>query len=346
MKLLRNRKFAIPVAVIFMIAATVFGVLRGINHPANNPVVTTPTAPSITAPTAPQDVSFLVSDNAGVLAEKTIQDIISANIDLMNQCQGAQIALVTIDSFSGANLGEYATNQFIEKGVANNGMLLLLITEEYDGWFVTGPGISGVFSDAMAQQYLNSYFWPDVDARNFDTAVRNVYSALYSWYINQYANTQTGQDYTALIVFLVIFILLIFIIIMMSVTGDRRRHRMYYTHMGMPIPPYHWWFLWGARPYRSWYRTTYHRNNWGGGPRGPRGPGGFGGFGGGGRSGGGFGGFGGGGRSSGGFGGFGGGGRSGGGFGGFGGGGRSGGGFGGFGGGGRSGGGFGGGGRR
>jgi len=393
MKLLKNRKFAIVVTVVVMLGATVFGVLRGINHATSDTAINTPTAvtqppPQASSP-ALQDVEFLVMDDAGVLSNATRSGLLSANMSLMQHGNGAQIAVSIVDNYNEDDLRWYAESIFTGNRIANNGMLILLLTEQLDGWFVVGPDIANAFTDSMVQQYLNTYFWPDVDARNFDVAVKKITDALFAWYADYYSSNQGGhaaqqstmqQDYynqpgraspmTTVIVFVVIFGLLFFIIVAMSATGDRRRHRLYYTHMGMPIPRYHWWYMWGPRPYRTWYRTNYRNNYWGGGPRGPRGPGGFGGggFGGGGRSGGGFGGggrsgggFGGGGRSGGGFGGggrsgggFGGGGRSGGGFGGggrsgggFGGGGRSGGGFGGgFGGGGRPGGGFGGGGRR
>lgn len=349
MKLLKNWKFAISIAVVVMIAATVYGVLKPASShsgaEAYAPPVTSPPA-QVTTPQPPvQDISFLITDNAGVLTESTRSHIISENNTLMQQRQGAQIAVVTLERYPNTDLGEYAENLFIDKGVARNGMLLLLITEEYDGWFVVGPGISGAFTNSMVQQYLDTYLWPGVDARNYDAAVSKFLNSLFLWYSGQYREAQGNQtqpgyvigyepDYTTLIVFLVIFILFIVMIVMMNVSGDRRRHRLYYTHLGMPIPRYHWWFMWGPRPYRTWYRSHFHYNNWRGGPRGP------GGFGGGGRGG-----FGGGGRPPGGFGGggrggFGGGSFGGGGRGGFGGGGRSGG----FGGGGR--GGFGGGGRR
>ena len=378
MKLLKNRKLAIIIAVIVMIAATVFGVLKPVNTPANNdpsappgnnpPVVTSPpqtdTPPQvITPPPTQNEVAFLVSDNANVLANNTINYILSENIVLMQQSNGAQIAVVTIDSFDGTDdeIGTYAESLFIGYGVASNGMLLLLLTEENNEgvWLVTGPGVSGAFTNNMVNQYLDRFFY-DEYAGTVDAAVREISEALFAWYAGSYRISQNvtqpdqpdqnytdgyTPDYTTATVFLVIFILFILMMVMMTASNDRRRHRMYYTHMGMPIPRYHWWFMWGPRPYRTWYRSHYHFNQWRG-PRGPRGPGGFGGggFGGGGGRGG-FGGgrppsgFGGGGRSGGfGSGGFGGGGRSGGFGGGFGGGGRSGGFGGGLGGGGRSGG--------
>jgi len=322
-----------------------------------------------------QSSEYYVTDDAGVLTEKTRQDIISANVDMEQQCQGAQIVIVTVKYLDGIPSDEYATKLFNDWGVggsdANNGMLLLLATEELKGWLVVGAGISGAFTDKMADDYLNTYFWGEVDARNYDTAVRNICEALFSWYAGYYGVNQgnvavaptalpaqptygrpdvaqPGDTYNpygrvfnfGMILFWFIFIIIIIIIIASVAGTDRSRHRAYYVHMGMPIPRYHWWYMWGGnRPYRVWYNNNRY------GPRGPRGPGGPGGFGGP-RGPGGFGGPGGGGRSGGGFGGFGGGGgRSGGGCGGCGGGGgggHAGGGFGGFGGGG-GGGGFGGG---
>ena len=328
----------------------------------------TPCALALVSPSA----AFYVTDNAGVLSEVTRQDIISANIDLEEKCQGAQIIIVTVSYLDGIPSDEYATRLFNDWGVgasaANNGMLLLLGTEELKGWLVVGAGISGAFNGKMIEEYLDTYFWPDVDARNFDAAVRNICEALFSWYAGYYGVNQGGNIYDpapptatigrpipepqpsdnvsnyygysfnfGILIFWLFFIIIIVIIIAAAAGSDRSRHRAYYVHMGMPIPRYHWWYMWGPpRPHRVWYH-----NHW----RGPRGPGGHGGFGGpprgpggSGRPGGGSG-FSGGssGRSGGGFGGFGGGGggRSGGGFGGFGGGGggHSGGGFGGGGGG-------------
>ena len=311
MKIIKNRTFAFTVAIIVMIIAAIYGVTKPASNTDSN--ANTPSAPVNSPPAligtqtpSPPDVAFLVTDNAGVLTDTTRNDLISSNIDLMQRCNGAQIAIVTEETFTGSDLGSHAEGLFTSKGVANNGMLLLLLTAEQDGWFVIGPRISGTFSDNMVQQYMETYLWPDVDAGNFDTAIRKFSEALFSWYGQNYqtehnydsqqnfADNRVQDQSLTFLVFFVIFVLLIIIIIAMSATGDRRRHRMYYSHMGMPVPRYHWWYMWGPRPYRSWYRTNYTYNYRRGGPRGP------GGFGGGGRP---PGGFGGGGRSSGGFGG-------------------------------------------
>ncbi|MCL2125987.1 MAG: TPM domain-containing protein, partial [Oscillospiraceae bacterium] len=278
------------------------------------------------APTAmalvEQSQDYYVTDSAGVLTETTRERIISANIDLEEMCNGAQIVIVTVEYLNGIPSDEYAAELFntwrvgsLEGG--NNGMLLLLSTEELKGWLEVGAGISGAFTSRMANDYLETYFWPAVDEYRFDDAVQSICEALFSWYAdyygvftdeqdsygsapdnsysnapapdNSYSNANTmpdngqwnpyryysyGRSYgaDAFSTMLVIVIVIVLIIIFAAIRADRRRHRAYYVHMGMPLPRYHWWYMWGyQRPYRVWYR-----NNWRG-PRGPRGPGGFGG---------------------------------------------------------------------
>ena len=308
-----------------------------------------------------QSEDYYVADYAAVLSERTKTDIIESNIDLEYQCNGAQIVIVTVEYLGGIPSDEYATSLFNDWGVGsleggNNGMLLLLATQEPKGWLVVGAGISHVFTDQMAEDYLNWYFWDEVDARNYDTAVRNICEALFSWYASYYELDQSGnaiqvqpglpqpvlpeqpmqpvqpgfpqpiqpapdiyvnapnqntqqyrssfdRQYTSMLGIFWLFVIISLISMLFSAArADRNRHTMYYRSMGMPIPPYHWWFIWGPRPHRTWYN-----NSW----RGPRGPGGGGGTpprnsGGSGRSGGSSGSGGSGGRSGGGFGGFGG----------------------------------------
>jgi uncharacterized membrane protein YgcG len=321
---------------------------------------------------------YYVNDAAGVLSDTIKQKIIDSNVDLEKKCDGAQIVVVTIKYLDGMYADEYAMKLFNDWGVgsktANNGMLLLLATEEKKCWLTTGAGISGSFTDSMVNDYFEKYFYTDFDKGQYETAVSNMLEALFTWYADHYkvnnngaaaASPNTGGSYnnggynygnynnggynynnggytryyygTRLFgsALVWVFVILIIVIVFASAIGnDRRRYRAYYNHMGMPMPTYYPWFIWFG-PHRSWWYGP-GGPGWRGGPGGPGGPGGFGGPGPGG-----FGGprgpssFGGGGRS----------GRSGGGFGGFGGfggGSRGGGGFGGFGGGG--GGGFGGGG--
>jgi len=236
---------------------------------------------SITVPVAlalvSQSAEYYVTDSANVLTAVTRQDIVDMNVDLERECKGAQVVIVTVKYLDGIPSDEYATRLFNDWQVgpreANNGMLLLLATEELKGWLVVGDGISGIWDGDMVDKYLDKYFWPEVDARNYDTAVRNICEALYSWYAGYYGidqqGSQSGNNYVpqpttgsgnrvpdpypvqqpprqtvwssiaSFFVLVPIFIIIgvfILIIIIISASADRRRYRSYHMSMGVPMP--------------------------------------------------------------------------------------------------------------
>lgn len=288
--------------------------------------------------------SFYVADYAGVLSDTTEQNIIGYNGVLEKQCDGAQIVVVTINYLSdGLDSQQYALKLMNDWDVGsadeNNGMLLLLVAKEYKGWLMQGYGIKGSFTDDIANEYLNEYFWDYVDADKFDEGVNSLFTQLLYWYQDHYnapilsgsakqdaADGSGGYDYSydynydysydygydggsrgGARSFSAIVTIIVILVVLSLIFGGRRRR--YY---GGGVYPFFIPFFFGSR----------FRRPPGPGPRpGPRPPsggrwrgGGGGGFGGGGR-GGGFGGFGGGGfgggigRGGGGFGGGGGGGR-------------------------------------
>lgn len=277
-----------------------------------------------------QSAEYYVNDDAGVLSDGLEQDIISVNGELEHYCDGAQIVVVTVEYLDGMYSDEYAMQLFNSWGVgskdANNGMLLLLATEEKKAWLTVGDGISGIFTDSMADDYFNDYFWDEFDSGNYEQAVIDFFPQLVLWYEKQYNTdffsyyydnisprdssteyyydegyydnygyssfdpyTGTGARIMNLLSRMLTIIVFAVIVILITLY-DKRRYRAYYTHIGRPMPPYHFWFLWTG-PHRHWHGPRGPRGPGGpGGPRGPRGPRGPGGFGGGGFGSGGFGG--------------------------------------------------------
>lgn len=152
--------------------------------------------PALAAPLEVSD-SFYVNDAAGVLTESTKNEIIGQNGNLEYYCDGAQIVVVTIDYLpQGYDSEQYANLLFNNWGVgsatANNGLLLLLVTEEARGWVAVGAGISGSLSDDDTNTMLNNYFWDDVDAGEYDAAVSGLFPHLLSWYEGHYGVSFTG----------------------------------------------------------------------------------------------------------------------------------------------------------
>ena len=139
-----------------------------------------------------QSDSFYVADYANVLTESTEQTIINYNGALEQQCQGAQIVVVTVDYLEGMYSDEYAYQLFNDWGVGsseyNNGMLLLLSTQENKAWLAYGLGLTSQIDSGEVDDLLETYFWTDFDKGNYDSAVSKLFSALLRWYDSVYGS--------------------------------------------------------------------------------------------------------------------------------------------------------------
>jgi len=273
--------------------------------------------PSALAVVGPTD-AFYVADYAGVLSDALEKDIVSLNGSLEHYCSGAQVVVVFVKYLDGMYADEYAVQLFNTWEIASNGMLLLFSPLEGRGGIVVGNDIENSFTVSDRNEYLDSYFWEDFDAGHYDDAVVSLVSHIAYWYEEQYnvsffsdssvssrnvildnrkSNEYPDDEYDdggyyydpyytgSYISSRLFTIMVIAVIFLVFYINDRRRYRAYYLGLGMPIPPYHIWYLLGGPHHRFW--TNGPR-----GPRGPGGPGSFGGFGGTGGSSGGFGGFG------------------------------------------------------
>lgn len=221
-----------------------------------------------------QSDSYYVADYANVLSTTFEQDIIDANAQLESACDGAQIVVVTIDYLpDNYYADEYARQLFnnwhVGSADANNGLLLLLVTEEAKGWLVTGDGISSKLTNQKVNQLLDNYFWDYVDKGQHEKAVTSIFDHLLNWYEDEYGVTLTQNGYMSTqpssrgygynISPGTILLILILVISLLNSIGYSKRRR------GNDIPV---WLM--------WMMCNNH------GPRGPRpphgpGPGGFGG---------------------------------------------------------------------
>ena len=251
--------------------------------------------------------SFYVADEAGVLSDATKKEIINWNGELEYYCDGAQIVVVTTEYSEGLASDEYAYRLFNDWGVgksgANNGMLLLLITEENKAWLATGAGIDRYFTNAVAAGYLDSYFWKKFDKGDFNGAVSSLFPKLVSWYQDHYgvgsdsgeSIEQVPEEYeqyqhsNGIISairsnpYIVIFVIWGLYLIISAIARDRRRYYDYHTRMGIPMAPYHIWYILQSHAYHDYHDRNNHGGGggfWGGGGFG--GGSGGGGFGGGG----------------------------------------------------------------
>ena len=106
---------------------------------------------------------FYVTDNAGTLSESTKQLIIDASGPLEQECDGAQICVVTINYLpQGLDSEQYSWLLMNDWGVgdkdANNGMLLLHVVMEDRGWLAVGAGLTNRISTDEINSLLDEYF--------------------------------------------------------------------------------------------------------------------------------------------------------------------------------------------
>lgn len=257
-----------------------------------------------------QSDSFYAADYANVLSSSTEQMIINYNGALEQQCQGAQIVVVTVDYLDGMTSDAYAYQLFNSWGVGsseyNNGMLLLLAVQENKAWLAYGLGLNSLLSSQSVDSMLNEYFWSDFDKGNYDSAVTKLFNALLNWYDDEYnsnvanagtvqpaadsPNNYSGGDYYTYGVSYAIRRIVrigIIVLILLAVFGGNGRGR----GGGSWLP---WLLLFSSRGNRrgghDWGGRPPRGGGFGGGFGGGSGRGGFGGgFGGGsGRGGGGF----------------------------------------------------------
>lgn len=246
--------------------------------------------------------AFYVQDTANVLSAATEAQIVAYNETLESQCSNAQLVVVTVnylDEDSDVAALQLMNDWGVGSAENSNGMLLLLVANEYRGWLATGDGIDEVFTDKTADEYLNEYFWDYVDNDQFDEGVFFLSSAIYEWYLDyygvsntsEYSNSSTGlatepypheyeyyephppaqrrSGFGGVLTFIILFVI---VWTLLSGSHYRRMRGWGYTGSFWPL----FWFG-GPRMYRSWHRRYPGP---GPGPRPPHGspgphPGGF-----------------------------------------------------------------------
>ena len=141
--------------------------------------------------------SFYVADYADVLSDSTEQSIITTNAAL-EKATGGQIVVVTVKYLEGLKSDEYAVRLMNQWGVGdaqkNNGMLLLLATQENKAWLTQGAGIKNSFTDNKINNLFDKYFWKDFDNEKYDQAVQKMFKQMVSWYEGYYNVNLTGGN--------------------------------------------------------------------------------------------------------------------------------------------------------
>lgn len=204
------------------------------------------TLPSALALVSPMD-NFFVNDFVGILSTANEQDLID-RAQRLEEENGVQVVVLIVDNYTGTSIDTYATNVFNEWGIGqksdNNGVLLVLATEDKEVAIRVGTGMEGQLTDSKTGRILDDYFVPYASDGDYNSAVYETYRQLLTEGHRletpgvtpaPAANERENSTSPALIVAIVfLFIVLVLVSSVLSI-GRRRRYRGGY---GTPYPPY------------------------------------------------------------------------------------------------------------
>lgn len=152
-----------------------------------------------------------VVDDAGILSSSTTTTIQNLNTQLTEQCDGAQIGVLTVDYTGSLSTEDYATEAFNTWGLGssskNNGVLILLVMqsqqyEDGDYYVTLGTGFRNTTlekqASALAQTMEDSFAAQDYDAA-VTTCAQNVANTIADVYgVTLSSNTGTVSGSTGL----------------------------------------------------------------------------------------------------------------------------------------------------
>ncbi|KAF1294197.1 TPM domain-containing protein [Candidatus Enterococcus leclercqii] len=129
--------------------------------------------------------NIFVSDNAGMLSDKTKQHLYDLNKQLAASTDGAQLEVVTIKELPrGENIEGYANSVFNQLGIGskseNNGVLYLIDLDDQKFRLEVGYGLEGVIPDAIADDIINNEDVVDLFRdEKYDDAVTKVVNQVF-----------------------------------------------------------------------------------------------------------------------------------------------------------------------
>ena len=205
-------------------------------------LLSTPAEARVNLP-ALNESHYFVQDNAGVLSDSAINELNDKGTHL-EEGTGAELLLMTMDSTGQEHRQDFALRALREYGVGkaekDNGIVILLNLDnnnEFNNRGIevqVGYGVEGYLNDAKIGRIIDNVAYEDLVAGNYETALINLYNALYEESLTAYGyedgeftreepaeDTETGQDDSifAIIIRLAIFMTVLYFLYKMMSGG-------------------------------------------------------------------------------------------------------------------------------
>ena len=132
---------------------------------------------------------FYAVDSSGVLSDKTVSFIDEQGRALCDSTK-AQIVVVIVPNTGDDSLFDYSMNLFKEKGYGDseldNGVLLLVTTDEVNARLTTGYGLEGCLPDGKCGRILDTYTMDALKSGDYDKAVTDTWKAVATTVYKEY----------------------------------------------------------------------------------------------------------------------------------------------------------------
>ena len=132
---------------------------------------------------------FFVNDFANVLSKNDAEAIFSAGVALdaavakrLGKETGAQVVAVTVKTTEGEDPSDYALRLGREWGVGdkddNNGVVILLATEDREVFVSVGYGLEGALPDSKVGRLIDNYGYDYFAENEFSAGMKSLYTAV------------------------------------------------------------------------------------------------------------------------------------------------------------------------
>lgn len=145
---------------------------------------------------------FYAADFANVMSGETEQFVVEHSAALADST-GAQVVVVTVESLEGRAVEEYSLDLLRTWKVGsekNNGVVILLSTEERKIRVEVGYGLEGALNDSKVGRLLDTCAIPSLKEDQFDEGLMKLYNAVLSEVYTEYGmevpeNVKSLKDY-------------------------------------------------------------------------------------------------------------------------------------------------------
>jgi|GEM_PF-6697451 len=141
---------------------------------------------SVIAIDVPDSIDGYYLDDANVISNETENYIHEKNWAMDGHC-GGYIEVVT-QEYINADILDYSVTLFNEWeiGSNNNGILLLVVTQEQKFYITVGRKLEAVLNSYRIEEIVNEYFIVPFEAGNYDKAIKDTFDALYKVLVSEY----------------------------------------------------------------------------------------------------------------------------------------------------------------